>query len=783
MQRPSGTGEWKADVCRACGKQIGSTISGSITAWIFKDSCCTCSGSRETLQEPSLEQQRELPGETVAPVETTPAPPRAPKRDLLAGPARGSSDLVSGSRLDAIVRKIVDPPPYGDATLSTDASSADNSTLPIADSISSGTGSSSFSRRADSSSTAVSAERAQLLAVSAPSAVAEKAVVSYLPPNSPTKFGERYEMVDVVGEGGMAMVYKVKDLVLNQFFAIKVIHPELAKDAHSRKRFEMEAATARVLNHANVVTMYAFDISPDGIPYLIMEYVEGQNLSTILAEKTLPLSTFYDTFIQVCSALAHAHSRAVVHRDIKPSNILVANLGAKHIWIKLADFGIAKMLAPGGEDAKTLTQTGDFLGSPFYVSPEQAVGDEIDARSDIYSLGCVMFHALTGRPPFNAPSNVKIILQQINDMPPSLASLASNIPPSLERIIHRCLEKRPEDRYQNVFDLRSDLQLVQEGEEPQLRRSKKEPARELSELLDLHKEDKKLNTVFEGVLSFDMRINNVLERIIELAVPGDSLLRVESANPDFTGIIAIRDGYQVLGAKILKQPIQGYQAFRKIMSLADGVFRYQSIFYTDYRLPDDSLQINLNYILFLYPSIPESPAELVDQAALRDLVFAVQSDETINSSAIADDTREVSEKTSEISNLGFDDDEERWVALGQNQNEKPRSKFAGVGGLAASADEELGTAKRPVSKKQSIIATKLAALLKNYKLEVAMSIGVAVLLIFLALFSAIAINKSTAPKAVVSGSAVQKAKTSKNSVKAGKATNKKRKKHATKRSP
>jgi serine/threonine-protein kinase len=169
------------------------------------------------------------------------------------------------------------------------------------------------------------------------------------------------------------------------------------------------------------VTVYAFDISPEGVPYLIMEFVEGQSLSVLQNTQSLEFNIFFDVFIQVCSALAHAHSRGVIHRDIKPSNILATPIGSHSFWVKLADFGIAKMIT--GSESRDLTQTGDFLGSPYYASPEQAQGDEVDARSDIYSLGCVMFEALTGQPPFVGPSAVKVILQHINDLPPSLTSL------------------------------------------------------------------------------------------------------------------------------------------------------------------------------------------------------------------------------------------------------------------------------------------------------------------------------------------------------------------------
>jgi hypothetical protein len=191
----------------------------------------------------------------------------------------------------------------------------------------------------------------------------------------------------------------------------------------------------------------------------------------------------------------------------------------------------------------------------------------------------------------------------------------------------------------------------------------------LIDMLDLPKSDQYLNAIFEGALSYDMRLDKVLEQILELAVPGDSLLRLESSNPEFTGLLAIRDGYQVIGAKILKQPISGYEAFRKLMSLADGKVRYQSIMCTDYKLPDTSLQLNLNYILFLYPSLPESPSELLDHAALRDLVFAVKNDEPLLHNLIDGEADRTAKRS-------FDEnDDENWVSINPIEHDKPKSRF------------------------------------------------------------------------------------------------------------
>jgi len=684
MQSPPGNGDSKSDVCRVCGKQIGPTISGSITAWIFKESCCTCAERQDTLHG--------------APVETA-----------ASGAPVASTSATMGTSGAPVQEPVAQATPIG-SILKRRAQMSEYNMQPMP-------------------------QVAQQVLQSPPQA---KPVVSNMPPGISSNFGERYEMMEMVGEGGMAKVYKVRDLVLNQFFAIKIIHPELAKDEVRQKRFEQEATTARALNHANIVTIYAFDISPEGVPYLIMDYVEGLNLGISMGDTPLELANFYDIFIQVCSALAHAHSRGVIHRDIKPSNILVTALSAKTSWVKLADFGIAKMIMPH-DGVNDLTKTGDFLGSPYYVSPEQAQGDDVDARSDIYSLGCVMFHAITGRPPFVGNSPVKIIMQQISDPPPRLATLSgADLPVGMERIIHRCLEKRPEDRYQNVFDIRTDLQLVQQGKEPQMMRTttKKElPAnerKELIDLIDLHKEDAMLNTVFEGALTFDMRLNHVIEQIIELGIPGDTLLRLRCSNPDFTGLIVIRDGYKVLGAKIMKQPIHGYDAFRKMMSLADAEFHYQAILATDYRLPDLSLQLNLNYVLFLYPNIPESPSELLDQAAIRDLVFAVKSDDTTLSYPMNDTARSGGqERTADMAVHQFDvDDESKWVSAGQIAPEKPKSEYIEDVENVLNKYEQSRTAEVVKVPKEPIASTKTKQFIKKKNVLPFVALGAMALIFF-----------------------------------------------------
>lgn len=648
--QPPDNGKGKSDgVCQTCGKHKGPTISGSITAWIFKDSCCRCEEGDERLTQGDQRQterdQRPVKGKIDEQEETI----------SLKEEKRKVKKTLPLPAFMAKLEQTLHPPVKIDTQ---------PKEMPIA--------SLAAKRRADVQPGPDSTKEIVNEAVPATAQDSQPKQ-----PQQPLrKFGERYEILETVGEGGMATVYKVRDVVLNQFFAIKVIRPEFAKDQKTRKRFEQESTAARELNHANIVTMYAFDVSPEKIAYIIMDFVDGEDLGKILDRGPLTTPVFYETFIQVCSALAHAHSRGVVHRDIKPSNILTSNISPQTTWVKLVDFGIAKVMN-AGEQTQALTKTGDFLGSPTYASPEQAQGEEVDARSDIYSLGCVMFHAITGRPPFTGTGAVKLIMQHCNALPPKIVPLSGDrCSIALERVILRCLEKRPEDRYQNVFDLRTDLQLVQQRKEPQMRESGV-PAPmqgELTDFFDHSKDAGNFNTVFDGSLSFDMRIKNVMERILELAIPGDTLLRLESTNPEFEGLIAIRDGVQILGAKILKQNMLGYDALRKMMGLADGRFRYQSIRASDYKLPDLSLQLNLNYILFLYPSLPESPSDLLDQAALHDLVYAVKPED--------DDPemgRDPEDDTTSGVRGGIDveiEEPEKWVTVKAKTPEKPKSAFA-----------------------------------------------------------------------------------------------------------
>lgn len=274
---------------------------------------------------------------------------------------------------------------------------------------------------------------------------------------------ERFHVVGLISEGGMGAIYKAKHLMTGAKIAIKVLHPHLARQATNVKRFEQEARAASALSHPNLVVVYDYGTTPKNIPFLVMELIEGVNLSqTIRDHGALPIDRLLVIFWQAADALAHAHKRGVVHRDIKPSNMILTATDDGTDFIRIVDFGIAKLTAIDGAATQELTKTGDIMGSPMYMSPEQCLGEALDARSDIYSLGCVMYEALTGQPPFLGSNAVQTIFKHINEMPrrPRDVRKDLHIPGELEGVLFRTLQKEPNQRYANMDEVRNDLDYV-----------------------------------------------------------------------------------------------------------------------------------------------------------------------------------------------------------------------------------------------------------------------------------------------------------------------------------
>jgi serine/threonine protein kinase len=272
------------------------------------------------------------------------------------------------------------------------------------------------------------------------------------------EFSDKYELINRLGHGGMGVIYKARRKDDQEIIALKVLHEHLLNDPDSKRRFEQEAAACRDLKHRNLIRMLEFGFSKHGQPYMTMEYLEGRQLTDLIASKgRLEVRKFINIFTQICDGLNHAHQKGVVHRDVKPSNIMVIRSDAGVDIAKILDFGIAKRQIEENKDK--LTQTGNVLGSPAYISPEQCAGQNADPRSDIYSLGCVMYEALTGNPPFVHDSAIKVLLMQLSETPQSLSVACpdAQVPYELETIVMRCIEKDPAERYQNASELGADL--------------------------------------------------------------------------------------------------------------------------------------------------------------------------------------------------------------------------------------------------------------------------------------------------------------------------------------
>ncbi len=278
---------------------------------------------------------------------------------------------------------------------------------------------------------------------------------------------ENYELLKIRGSGGMGWLLKVHDRKKQRDCALKLMKSELVGNPLARRRFEIEASTAMKLEHSNLVDVVDHGITSKGAPYLVMKYESGMSLAEIMEQEAfVPLQKALSIFTQICEGLIYSHSQGVIHRDIKPANIIVNDFHGEPL-VKIVDFGIAYD-SISGANLETITMTGEVVGSPQYMSPEQCRGEIVDHRTDIYSLGCVMYEVLTGHSPFAAPNPVKTILKQLNQKPSRFRTKFAflKIPESMERIVFHCLEKRVDNRYQYMEELLRDLQSLSMGDKP-----------------------------------------------------------------------------------------------------------------------------------------------------------------------------------------------------------------------------------------------------------------------------------------------------------------------------
>src|SRR5512145_1078651 len=279
----------------------------------------------------------------------------------------------------------------------------------------------------------------------------------------PHRIGDRYELGELLGRGGMAEVRKGNDVRLGRIVAVKRLRTDLASDPTFQARFRREAQSSASLNHPSIVAVYdtGEEMSTDGTdvpqPYIVMEYVAGRTLRDILREgrKILPERALEITS-GVLSALDYSHRAGIVHRDIKPANVMLTPPGD----VKVMDFGIARAVA---DASSTMTQTAAVVGTAQYLSPEQARGEPVDSRSDVYSTGCLLYELLTGRPPFVGESPVSVAYQHVREQAAPPSSLDSDLPPEVDAIVMKALAKRVEDRYQSAAAMRADIERFLAG--------------------------------------------------------------------------------------------------------------------------------------------------------------------------------------------------------------------------------------------------------------------------------------------------------------------------------
>ena len=275
-----------------------------------------------------------------------------------------------------------------------------------------------------------------------------------------------YQILRRLGEGGMGEVYAAEDTRLSRQVALKVLRPEMAADPERLRRFQREARAVAALSHPNIVTLYSVE-EADGVQFLTMELVEGKTLAEVIPEGGLPLGALLELAVPLVEAVAFAHERGIVHRDLKPANVMLAADGR----LKVLDFGLAKLRPESSVDETTrlltVSLTGQaVVGTAAYMSPEQAEGRPVDHRSDIFSLGVILYELACGTRPFGGDTAVSVISAILKDTPRPVSAMNRAVPPALERVITRALAKDPAERYQEAADLRNELMRVRAQSAP-----------------------------------------------------------------------------------------------------------------------------------------------------------------------------------------------------------------------------------------------------------------------------------------------------------------------------
>lgn len=264
-----------------------------------------------------------------------------------------------------------------------------------------------------------------------------------------TVIGQRYKILSMLGEGGMGAVYLAEDVTLGMRVAVKLLKKMYADDPEVLARFDREAQAMTVLQHPHIVRALGFGKSPEGDMCLVLEHVEGETLRTLLKRtERIPPEIAIDITKQIAEALACAHAAGVVHRDLKPENVLISWPATGKPWIKVLDFGMARLLV--GAPGTPLTRKGAVFGTPQYMPPEQCMGQPVDTRADQYALGVITFEMLAGKRPFIARSPLELVQMQIKNEPPALTSLVPGLPPAISEVVAKMLAKKADDRFPDV---------------------------------------------------------------------------------------------------------------------------------------------------------------------------------------------------------------------------------------------------------------------------------------------------------------------------------------------
>lgn len=296
------------------------------------------------------------------------------------------------------------------------------------------------------------------------------------------KIGEKYELVDLLGSGGYAAVFKAHQLNGGPDVALKLMHADLQQSETAGKRFKLEAKAVGRLEHPNIIRVFDYGITDANEPFIVMEIVEGLLLSELLEQGRMSTERAVGIFRQVCDAVEHAHERGIIHRDLKPSNVMLLRGDGRQDNVKLLDFGIARLLPQGDSDTRTFhTATGQVFGSPSYMSPEQCAGEHPDTRADIYIMGCLMYETLSGAPPFFHENPLEVVRMHLEQAPEPIGLDAKES--DLERVVMKALAKEKEARFQTMAELN---QALADPKSVKFDDAKKESSSAL-ELLSKHK--------------------------------------------------------------------------------------------------------------------------------------------------------------------------------------------------------------------------------------------------------------------------------------------------------